>query len=359
MADSTRPPLADTKHAWPVASDDTLVREMSGAGLLAALLALIAFAGLPIFGSGVMTNLLLTSVAVIGLQVFSGNSGILSFGHAGFVALGAYASGILTMPSAMKGTVLPNLPGWIAGIELGFITTLVVTVAVVGVIGALIGFVIVRLAGYSAAIASLGVLVIVHSLLLGLPDFTRGAQTFYGIAPLTTFPIALVAALGAILVARLFRGSRAGLQLRASREDELAAQSFGVNIRLRRLQAWTIAAMLAALSGALLAHFITAFSPKQFYFAMTFGYLVMLIIGGSATVAGAVGGTVIVIILNEALRQLESGFSLGPISTGPMFGATQVTLAVLMLLVMYFRRDGLFGLREPDEIIFGSRRRAE
>ena len=228
---------------------------------------------------------------------------------------------------------------------------------IVGIVAALIGFAIVRLAGYAAAIASLGVLVIVHALLLGLPDFTRGAQTFYGIAPLTTFPIALVAAVGAVFVARLFRGSRAGLQLRASREDELAAQSFGVNVRLRRLQAWTIAAMLAALSGALLGHFITAFSPKQFYFALTFSYIVMLIIGGPATVAGATGGAVIVVVINELLRQLESGFSVGPLTVGPIFGATQIIVALLMLLVMYFRRDGLFGLREPDEILLSWRRR--
>lgn len=346
--------MAKPRPSWhgSAAASDILGAVLTATGLLA-----IALAGRFVFGAGVMTNLLITATAVIGLQVFSGNAGIISFGHAGFVALGAYVSGILTMTPAMKATVLPHLPAWMSGIELGLPSALLVTVVVVGCVAALIGFVIARLSGYAAAIASLGVLIIVHALLLGLPDVTRGAQTFYGILPLTTFPLALVVAIGAVFAGRLFRGSRAGLQLRASREDELAAQAFGVHVWIRRLQAWTIAAMLAALAGAMLAHFITAFSPKQFYFAMTFSYIVMLIIGGSATVAGAIGGTVIVVALGEVLRQLESGFSVGPVAVGPMFGATQVILAVLMLLVMYFRRDGLLGTREPDELIARWRRK--
>jgi branched-chain amino acid transport system permease protein len=92
---------------------------------------------------------------------------------------------------------------------------------------------------------------------------------------------------------------------------------------------------------------------------MTFSFIVMLIIGGPATIAGAVGGTVIVIFLNEALRQFEAGFSIGSLTVGPIFGATQIIVAVLMLLVMYFRRDGLFGLREPDEVFLSWRRRAD
>lgn len=334
-----------------------VARALVGAGFLSVVVVAVSLVGLLVFGAGVMASMLITVTAVLGLQIFFGNSGILSFGHAGFVALGAYLSGILTMTTGTKSTVLPQLPAWLAHIELGFVPALAATVTVVGLAAAAIGYVIVRLGGYSAAIASLGVLVIVHAVLLGAPSITRGAQTFYGIAPLTTFPIALGAAIGAIFIGRVFRESRAGLQLRGSREDELAAQSFGVNVRLRRLQAWVLAAMLAALSGALLAHFITAFSPKQFYFALTFSYIVMLIIGGAATVSGAVGGAVIVLVISELLRVVESGVQFGSVSIGPFFGATQIVLAMLMLLVMYFRRDGLFGLREPDEIFMSWLRR--
>ncbi|MFO1059645.1 MAG: branched-chain amino acid ABC transporter permease [Dongiaceae bacterium] len=328
-----------------------LARGLVGGALLSAALVVAALVGVAVFGSAVVTSMLIAVTAVIGLQVYFGNSGILSMGHAGFVALGAYVSGILTMPVATKATVLPQLPGWLAGIELGLPPALVVTALLVGAAAAAIGYVIVRLGGYAAAIASLGVLVIVHVVLLGVPALTRGAQTFYGIPPLTSFPVALAAAVAAVVVARLFRESRLGLQLRASREDELAAQSFGVNVRLRRLQAWTLGAVMAAIAGALLAHLITAFSPKQFYFPLTFSYIIMLIIGGAATVTGAIGGAAIVLVVGEVLRTPESGIVVAGIKLGPFFGATQIVLALLMLLVMYFRRDGLFGLREPDEIL--------
>jgi branched-chain amino acid transport system permease protein len=332
-------------------ADIALRRGILGSLFLSAVVAIGALIGVVAFGTGVVTTMLIAIVAVIGLQVFFGNSGILSFGHAGFVALGAYASGILTMDPAIKATTLPDLPAWLAGVALSFPFALLVTGLLVGAVAAAIGAVIVRLGGYSAAIASLGVLVIVHAVLLGVPSITRGAQTFYGIAPMTDFTMALAVGVAAVCVGRLFRESRAGLQLRASREDELAARSFGVNVRLRRLQAWTLGAAMAGISGALLAHFITAFSPKQFYFALTFNYLVMLIIGGPATVAGAVGGAAIVIVITEVLRGPEAGFQIGSFSFGPFFGATQIILALLMLLVMYFRRDGLFGLREPDELL--------
>lgn len=357
MAATTKPPARGDRLAAIDFESIAVARGLVGAGVLSAIVVAASLLGLQIFGTGVVTSMLITITAVLGLQIFFGNSGILSFGHAGFVALGAYLSGILTMAVSTKATVLPQLPGWLADIELGFMPALAATVAAVGVAAAAIGYVIVRLGGYSAAIASLGVLVIVHAVLLGAPSITRGAQTFYGIAPLTNFPIALGAAIGAIFIGRVFRESRAGLQLRGSREDELAAQSFGVNVRLRRLQAWILAAMLAALAGALLAHFITAFSPKQFYFALTFSYIVMLIIGGAATVSGAVGGAVIVLVTSELLRVVESGVQFGSVSIGPFFGATQIVLALLMLLVMYFRRDGLFGLREPDEVFMSWLRR--
>jgi branched-chain amino acid transport system permease protein len=338
-------------HRWLAIDADAgaLQRGIVGAAMIGIILLAAALLTFFLLGSGPATNLLITVTAVIGLQIFFGNAGILSLGHAGFVALGAYLSGILTMPSGTKAIVLPDLPAWLAAIELNLFLALVATTIIVAAVAMAIGFVIVRLGGYAAAIATLGVLVIVHAVLLGVPALTRGAQTFYGITQLTSFPVALIIGLFAVFVGRVFRESRAGLQLRASREDELAADSFGVNVRLRRLQAWTLAAVLAALSGALLAHFITAFSPKQFYFALTFSYIVMLIIGGTATVSGAIAGTAIVLVIRELLRELESGFQIGPIAVGPTFGATQIVLALLMLLVMYFRREGLCGLREIDE----------
>jgi branched-chain amino acid transport system permease protein len=298
-----------------------------------------------------MTNLLISVVAVVGLGVFVGNSGILSFGHVGFVALGAYASGLLTLPPSIKETALPELPAWLARVSLPFPLALVVALVVVLVVALIFGVAITRPSGYAAAIATLGVLVVVRSMLIGLESFTRGSQTFYGVPPETTFMIALVCALAAIGIARLFRESSHGLQLRAARDDELAARASGVNVARLRLEAWLLSALLAGLAGVLLAHLITAFSPRQFFLPLTLTYLVMLIIGGAGTVSGATAGSVLVMLISEGLRGAESGFSIGPIEFPQFFGLAQVVLAVGMLVVLRVRPAGLIGGREPDEML--------
>src|SRR5262249_49130392 len=154
---------------------------------------------------------------------------------------------------------------------------------------------------------TLGLLVIVNVVLVGAKDVTRGSQTFFGLTESVTLWTALVWAVVAIVVARLFREAIAGLQLRASREDQLAARSTGVDRRRRGLGSWVLGAMLMAVAGALLGHFLAAFSPKAFYFDLTFSLLAMLILGGMTTVSGAVGGAAIVTLLTELLRRVEEG----------------------------------------------------
>jgi branched-chain amino acid transport system permease protein len=332
-----------------LAVDQPVVRSLVGSALVAVVLLALTPVGLATVGPAVMTNIFISIVAVVGLGMFAGNAGILSFGHVGFMALAAYVSGLLTTPAAIKETFVPNLPTWLGSAELPFLAAMVITVLFVSTFAFLVGIAIVRLSGYGAAIATLGLLVVVRSVLLGARDITAGAQTFYGLPPVTNVPIALVFAVGAVTVARLFRESLPGLQLRSAREDELAAVSFGADVRRLRLRAWVLSAAVVSVAGVLLAHFITAFSPREFFLPLTFEYIVMLIIGGMATVFGGVGGAILVMLVTELLRGADAGLTIGPIQLPAFFGLTQVVLALAMLLVMYFRRQGLFGTREPDE----------
>jgi branched-chain amino acid transport system permease protein len=121
---------------------------------------------------------LINLIAVVGLGIFSGNSGILSFGHVAFIGLGAYISGILTLPLATKASALPHLPAFLASIEWGLPAALLATVICVGLFGALIGVPIVRMGGAAAVIATLGLLLIVHGIIIGASDFTRGSNAF-------------------------------------------------------------------------------------------------------------------------------------------------------------------------------------
>jgi len=337
--------------------DDPIQRSLFGTGVLGAILAIGAIGVLVLLGppeQQVTINFLVALVAVVGFQVYSGNSGILTFGHVAFVGIAAYASGILTMPVAIKEQALPNLIPFLAGIELPLGLATVGALLVVAVVALIFGVPFARLSAAATPIATLAMLLITYVVLVGAADVTRGSQTFYGVPPLTGMGVAVAAAILAILVARVFRESVPGLRLRASREDELAARSTGVDVAKLRLVAWMLSALIVGLSGVLLAHNLTAFSPKQFYLPLQFALVAMLVVGGPTTVTGAVGGTFLVSLLLELARRAEGaiqGLTLGPIVVPEIFGLQEITLGLVILAVMYRRREGLFGRLEVDEML--------
>lgn len=322
-------------------------------GLPLVLVALLAETVLPPSMSRLVTLFLIYVVAVIGNQIYSGNSGIISFGHAGFMAVGAYTSALLTINPSILSTSLPNLPQWIAvwaGQPLA--VGMIVALMVVSVLAILFGLPISRLGGAAATIATLGLLVIVHVTLIASTDITRGSQTFYGVprgvSALTALPVALLA----VAIARLYRSSRSGLAMRAAREDEIAATAMGVNVVRQRFVAFVMSAIVAGASGVLLAHFLGAFSPKDFYFNLTFLLMSMLILGGISTVSGAVGGTAVIVVMVDLLRRLEGGVTVFGLELPEVFGLTDIGVGLVILVVMYRLRDGLFGVREVDERLF-------
>jgi branched-chain amino acid transport system permease protein len=271
-----------------------------------------------------------------------------------FVGIAAYASGILTMPPAIKEQALPNLIPALSQVELPLGLAVIGALVVVAFVALLFGVPFSRLSAAATPIATLAMLLITYVVLVGAADITRGSQTFYGVPPLTGMGVAVAAAILAILVARLFRESVPGLRLRASREDELAARSTGVDVARLRLVAWMLSALVVGLSGVLLAHNLTAFSPKQFYLTLQFALVAMLVVGGSTTVTGAVGGTFLVSLLLELARRAESalnGLAIGPIVLPQVFGLQEITLGLVILAVMYRRREGLFGRLEVDEML--------
>ncbi len=292
---------------------------------------------------------LISLIVVVGMGVYSGGTGILSFGHLSFMALGAYVSGLLTISPVLKTMSFPRLPQFLQGLEVGLLPALLAAVCVTIVCAWASGKMISRLEGSAASIATLGLLVIVHGVIIAARDFTRGSQSFFGVPRHTDITLCIVIAAGVILAARLFRDSLAGLQLRASRDDLPAAESIGIDAKKRRLQAWILSAVMVAIAGVLLGHFLGTFSPKKFYFVDTFALIAMLIIGGVESVSGAIFGTILLTIVSEFLRHFESGIVLFGIRTPEIFGTTQIGIGLVILFVMYFRSDGLLGRFELDQ----------
>lgn len=336
--------------------DQPIQRALMGAFMLSLLLAVLASGAQFLMRPAeqrVVVNFLVSVIAVVGIGIYSGNTGIISFGHVALMGIAAYSTGLLTMDPTVKATALPNLPPWLATVQLDILPSLALTIAVATVAAVVLGLPVSRLAVSAAAIGTLGVLVIVNVVMVGAVDLTRGSQTFYGVPTVTDIPLALGGAVIAVTIARVFRESVPGLRLRASREDELASRSMGVDVENLRLLAWVISGAVVGLAGALLAHSLGAFSPKEFYFSLTFALLAMLIVGGTTTVSGAVGGTFVISLLIELVRRIETGLTVGPVQLPPLFGLTEVVLGMSILLVMYRRREGLFGRREMDEWVIG------
>ena len=297
-------------------------------------------------GERIATLFLIYLCAVLSISVFTGGSGITSFGHTAFMGIGAYVSGLLTMPKALQATALPQLPSFLAGHETGLVVAILAVAAAGLVAGLITGVPVARLGGSSASIATLALLIIIHVILNGAREITRGSQTFYGVPRLTTLLTALAFALAFILIARLFRDTGPGLRLRASRENDVAAQACGVSLFKVRYAGWILSAVLATLAGALYGHFLGAFSPKDFYFDLTFLLIAMLIVGGMLTVTGAIVGTALITAVIQILRLAEGGIDLGFVTIPVIFGLTQLGLGLALLLTIWRKPLGLAGLQE-------------
>jgi branched-chain amino acid transport system permease protein len=325
--------------------------------ILVALIALIALAT-GLFGSGVLTRFVTTMfidlVLVLGLQIFMGNTNILWFPHIGFMGVGAYASVIFSMSAMQKSLTLPHLYPFLVDVHLAFLPALLAGALVAALSAAVIGLPLMRLSAFPAVITGFALLVIIHVVLTHWNTVTNGPQTLFGVDNYTRLSHTAVWAAAVVVVAWLFKESKAGLQLRASRDDLVSAGSIGVNIAAVRWQALVLSSFTAGIGGGLFAHFITSFTPNAFFLTQTFVILAMLVIGGPATVTGAVFGTVLVTIVYQTLRWVENTINVLQLFATNIAGLTDVCLAIALILMLILRPAGIF---ERDELDWRALRR--
>jgi branched-chain amino acid transport system permease protein len=304
-----------------------------------------------LFGSPVTHSVAILSlvylVLTVGTYVFVGNSGIVSFGQMSFMAVGAYASALLTVPALLKHTLLPSLPGWLESTSMGLVLATVLSGLVAAVLAVVLGKVLMRLAGISAGIASLALLLVAHNVINTWESVTRGTKTMIGIPTDVTLYGTMGFALAAIVIAALYQASSSGLRLRAAREDEVAARASGVRVARERLVAVVVSGFICGVGGSLLAHYQGTLTPTlDFFLAPTLLTLVMLVIGGIRSLLGAVVGAVVIAVLNELLRRLEQGLDVGGIFIHTRPGLGGIILGALMLVMLIVRPDGVTGSRE-------------
>jgi len=313
--------------------------------LVLAVILVVITAGIDLYDNVLLERILIglfvSVVLVVGLQTFTGNSGLVSFGHVSFMAIGAYAAVLVIMPPEQKAYTLPRLTGFLTEIGLPFIPGMLLAALATAILAAVIGFPLMRLSGSAATMATFALLIITHIVLRNAEDYTRGTRTMYGLLPYTTLWMGLLWAVLAIVAGFVFKESKVGLMLRATREHPEAAAASGVNVVAVRWVAFTVSAFISAVGGALYAHFITSISPETMFMHTTFLTVAMLIIGGMENVSGAVVGAVVMTVLFEGLRAIEIWISTFRTAGGTAAGFTEVCLGVAMIVLMVLRPRGL------------------
>lgn len=259
----------------------------------------------------VITLMGIMMIAALGLHLITGATGQLSFGHAAFLAIGAYAAALSTIH-----------------LELPFLVSVLLGGIIAALAGVIVGFPSMRLTGDYLGIATLGFAEIVRVVLMNL-EITGGARGLAGIPRETSMLLVFICVAITVFVCYRIENSRFGRALVAIREDEIAAECNGINTLWYKVSAFAIGSFMAGVAGGLYAHFLQYLNPSGFGFAKSFELLCFVVLGGLGSIPGAVLGTTILTLLPEMLR-FSSEYRM------MMYG-------VLMVSMMIFRPRGLLG----------------
>lgn len=293
-----------------------------------------------------MSEMLIRLMVVIGIYIFVGNTGIISFGHVGFMAIGAYAAAWQSCCEQLKPYTMPGLPDFLLYTTVPPIPTTIMSGLLAALVGLVFGAATMRLSGIAASICTFAFLAIVNVAFSNWDTVTNGTSSVVGIPTSVTTWSALAWCVVAIFFTWFYQTSRFGLALRSSREDVVAAQSIGVNIFIQRLISFVASAFFVGVGGALYAQLFGSITVNNFYLSTTFIVLAMLVVGGIGSLTGAVTGVLIITAIVELLKLTESGVQLGATVIALPPGTSEVGLGILMILILIFRNGGLTQNRE-------------
>ena len=287
-------------------------------------------------------------VLALSLNLANGFTGLFSLGCAGFMAVGAYVSAILTMSPDVKDMnfFLEPLAPWLQNLTLPFGVALIAGGICAAIAGLIVGLPVLRLRDDYLAIATLGFSEIIRVVITNLQGLTNGAQGLKSIPKYsTTWAVWGVALLAVFFMSRLVRSSY-GRQLKAVRDDEIAAEAMGVNVFRVKVVSFTLSAFMAGVGGAMLGHMITTIDPKMFSFMLTFNILLIVVLGGNGSISGSVIASIGVTVLMEAMRFLDEPLNFLFVKTDGLPGLRMVVFSALLMIVVIFRQRGLMGDRE-------------
>lgn len=272
-------------------------------------------------------------ILALSLNLVNGFTGQFSIGHAGFMAVGAYTSALITMHTA---DMIPFIQGNPVTYFFYFTGVMIVAGLVASIFGVILGMPTLKLRGDYLAIVTLGFGEIIRVLLLNL-DFVGGARGMPGITKATNFSWVWFWMVITLFVMQRMVVSQVGRGLKSIREDEIAAESVGINTTSLKIQAFTISSFFAGVAGGLYAHYLTFLTPSIFDFNRSFEVIIMVVLGGMGSLTGSIAAAFGLTYLREWLRDLQQ--------------LTQIDLRMIiysfiLIVLMLVRPNGLFGETE-------------
>ena len=256
-------------------------------------------------------------ILAVGLNLIVGFSGQFSLGHAGFMAIGAYAVAIMGSKSPTYGS---------------FFIAMLVGAVLAGAVALLVGIPTLRLKGDYLAIATLGVSEIIRILIVNGGELTNGAAGILSIPPFTSWQLVYAFVVITTILTLNFLRSPIGRSTLSVREDEIAAESVGVNTTKIKVVAFVFGAITASIAGSLQAGFVGSVVPKDYSFINTINVLIIVVFGGLGSMTGAIVAAVVLGILNMLLQDISS--------------VRMIVYSLALILVMIFRPGGLLGTWE-------------
>ena len=266
-----------------------------------------------------IATLCINIVLAVSLNLITGFTGQFSLGHAGFMAIGAYATGLITI-------AVPTVPGFIVGL-------------LAALVGFLIGLPTLRLRGDYLAIATLGLAEIIRIVLNNL-EFTNGAAGLAGIPQMMDWNWFFILTVGSVILIRNFLRSSHGRNAIAVREDEIAAESIGVDATRAKVLSFTVGAFFGGLAGGMYASYFYFIKPDTFGFLKSIDILVIVVLGGLGSLSGSVIAAIVLAAISTVLQQFTA--------------VRMILYALLLVVIMVFRPQGLMGSRELSLKVFGN-----
>ncbi|VJJ66860.1 branched-chain amino acid ABC transporter permease [Streptococcus pneumoniae] len=278
---------------------------------------LVSVGVLNLFYVQILQQIGINIILAVGLNLIVGFSGQFSLGHAGFMAIGAYAAAIIGSKSPTYGA---------------FFGAMLVGALLSGAVALLVGIPTLRLKGDYLAVATLGVSEIIRIFIINGGSLTNGAAGILGIPNFTTWQMVYFFVVIITIATLNFLRSPIGRSTLSVREDEIAAESVGVNTTKIKIIAFVFGAITASIAGSLQAGFIGSVVPKDYTFINSINVLIIVVFGGLGSITGAIVSAIVLGILNMLLQDVAS--------------VRMIIYALALVLVMIFRPGGLLGTWE-------------